>query len=255
VGYSGEDFLIGGNTIEVLMFKERYGNEINRLLRGLGAWRINRDSIDFKWGYFAPRIGLEIMLHQGGYFDSRYAISWCFGWGQFHVKLPFKTKIPESCDTPRYGIQVHNDTFWLHLGGKMNSWEQCDSKWITWYLPFFHWVHDFHQFKDSNGNWIDGGWENRDNAYIEEHPYTYTLKSGEIQERVANCCVERRQWHRKWFPFLKMVRTTIDIQFNDEVGERSGSWKGGCVGCGWELLEGETIDQGLKRMEKEREFN
>lgn len=47
----------------------------------------------------------------------------------------------------------------------------------------------------------------------------------------------------------------IDVQFDGEVGERSGSWKGGTVGCSYDKLPTEGIEQCLRRMEKEREFN
>ena len=39
------------------------------------------------------------------------------------------------------------------------------------------------------------------------------------------------------------------------VGERVNSWKGGTVGCSYSMLKGETPEQTLRRMEKEREFN
>ena len=51
-----------------------------------------------------------------------------------------------------------------------------------------------------------------------------------------------------------MERVNIDVQFDGEVGERSGSWKGGTVGCGYDKLPHESIEQCLRRMEKEREF-
>jgi hypothetical protein len=51
-----------------------------------------------------------------------------------------------------------------------------------------------------------------------------------------------------------MVSTTLDVKFDDEVGERSGSWKGGTIGCSYEMLPNETPEQTLRRMEKEREF-
>jgi hypothetical protein len=220
-------------------------------------WRINKDSIDFKWGYFAPRFGFEFMVHRGGYFDQHYAISWCLIWGQFHIKVPFKTRIPGSCDTPNYGIQIHNNTFWLHLGGKMNDWEQCDSKWITWDLPFFSWIHDLHQVWTGK-KWVNPGGEYSepysDGRLVEKHQYIYVLNSGEIQDRIATCYIERRIWHRKWFPFFEMVRISLNIDFNDEVGEETGSWKGGTVGCGWEVEPDETIEQALRRMEAIRKF-
>lgn len=241
--------------------KTTYQSEFNWWQRALsillGMWRINDTSIDFKWGYFAPRFGFKFIVNRGGYFDQTYSINFCLIWGEFQVKLPFKTRIPESCDTPRYGIDIHGNTFWIHLGGKMNSWEQCDSKWITWDLPFFSWVFDWHKVKMPDGKWelverCDFGY--REKVYTETHPYTYVLRSGEIQEREATCYVEERQWHRKWFPFARMNSRVINIDFSDEVGEGTGSWKGGTVGCSYDLKEGETIKECLKRMESEREF-
>ena len=240
------------------LFKERYSHEVPGILKFFGVTRICEDSIEFKWGYFAPRFGLELMLNRGGYFDQRYAISFCLVWGRFHIKMPFKTSIPESCDSPRYGVQIHDNTFWIHLGGEMNSWEQCDSKWLTWYLPWFSWVFDIHEV------WTDEGWveANRgeysspysDDRVVETHPYSYALKNGEVQSREAVIFKERRKWHRKWFPFIKMIRETISVDFSDEVGEKTGSWKGGCTGCGYDLKKGETMLSCLRRMEAERKF-
>ena len=238
--------------------KETFSHEFNIWQRFLavvlGLWRVNTDSFDFKWGCFAPRWGFEFVINRGGYFDQRYAMNVCFLYGCWHIYLPFKTKIPESCDTPRYGLQIHNNSLWIHLGGKMNDFEQCDSKMISWDFPWFSWVFEHHNFMGAQGDWIDGGYQNKDKAYSEDHPYQYTLKSGEAQKVTANCVVERRQWHRKWFPFVKNTRTCIDISFDSEVGEETGSWKGGCTGCGYDMEPRETILQTLRRMEKERKF-
>jgi hypothetical protein len=246
--------------------RECYRDEMPSWLRLLGAWRINRESIDFKWGYFAPRAGLELVLNRGTYFDQRYAINFCLGWGKFMFYLPFKTKLEEGCDMPRYGFAVHNDTFWIYKGGDYQD-GQCQNQWLSWYLPFFSYEFD--------GHWIYGreGWakmgRNRlgendgpepyeyrksGKAFSYQYPYTYTLKNGTVQERTATCTIERRKWHRKWFPFLTKESTVIDIEFNDEVGERSGSWKGGTIGCSYELLPDETVYDCLKRMERERKM-
>ena len=85
------------------------------------------------------------------------------------------------------------------------------------------------------------------------HPYTYTLRSGEVQLRVATIKGEQREYWRPWFPFHRVDRS-IDVEFNAEVGERTGSWKGGCTGCGYTMREDETPLQTLRRMEAERKF-
>ena len=246
-----------------MMFKGKdlFGTDIPYLLRMLGATRAFPDSVEFNWGWFAPKFGFELMFERGGYFDQRCSVSICILWGKLNVKLPFKTSIPESCDTPRYGIQIHGNTFWLHLGGKMNDWEQCDSKWITWDLPVFAWVFDWHRVQYPDGSWHSYSFEKRGNEYTEKHPFKYTLKSGEIQNVSATCYVEERQWHRKW-TFLKMNKRCINVSFSSEVGERSGSWKGGTsgswkggtVGCRHEMKTGESILDCLRRMEIERKF-
>lgn len=246
--------------------KERYSHELPKWMKLLGIWRINRESIDFKWGYFAPRAGFELILNRGTYFDTRYAINFAFGWGKFMVYLPFRTKLEEGCDMPRYGFAIHNDTFWIYKGGDYED-GQCQNQWISWYLPFFSWEFDGHWIMDKHRVMVRMGRESLNNldglcsydfriqhAYKETHPYTYTLKNGTVQNRTATCTIEKRKWHRKWFPFLTKESQTIDIEFNDEVGERTGTWKGGTLGCGYEMLPNDTIETCLRRMEKEREF-
>lgn len=96
-----------------------------------------------------------------------------------------------------------------------------------------------------------------------KYPYTYKLKSGEEQHRVAAFHVEEREWrwrifHKpyKWGIKLGPARIirSISIEFDGEVGERTGSWKGGCIGCGYEMKSEESPMDTIKRMEKERKF-
>lgn len=91
-----------------------------------------------------------------------------------------------------------------------------------------------------------------------EMPYRYALRNFEIQERKATISVTEMEWRWRWFTWLafpRMVRRSIDVKFSDEVGERAGSWKGGCVGCGYDMLPDETPQECLRRMERERRFD
>lgn len=244
---------------------QRYSYELPKWMKLLGVWRINPESIDFKWGYFAPRAGFEFVLNRGTYFDQRYAINIALGWGKFMFYLPFKTKLEEGCDMPRYGFAIHNDTFWIYKGGDYKD-GQCQNQWISWYLPFFSYEFNGHWIQNKSREWVKMGhgafgnkglvsYEFRKNgAYVEVLPYTYKLKNGTIQERTATCTIEKRKWYRKWFPLLTKRSQIIDIEFSDEVGERSGSWKGGTIGCSYDMLPDDTIETCLRRMEKEREM-
>ena len=214
-----------------------------------------KESYEGKWGYFSPRFGFGLMLNRGGYFDQRYSVTIHFIWGLFNLILPIKTSIPEGCDPPRYGIQIHSGTLWLHLGGDMREdINQCDSRWITWELPFVTWIHEWHKMADQNKQWVLYDFDKSANEYTETHSYKYKLKSGDVQEVDATCSVRWRSWHRKWAPFIKKESRCINITFSDEIGERTGSWKGGTIGCDYELIEGESILACLRRMEKERTF-
>ena len=84
--------------------------------------------------------------------------------------------------------------------------------------------------------------------------YTYTLKNGDIQKRTAKVYVERMTWGWFWFPFIKNVRTSICFTFNEEVGEGTGSYKGGCISTGYDMLPGESVEQCFRRMEKNFKF-
>lgn len=243
-----------------MKMKQRYGSEIPKWLKLLGAWRINETSIDFKWGYFSPRLGLELKLSKGGYFSKNWELDFCFIFGKFNIKLPFDSGL-DTCVAPQYGIVIHNDTFWVYIGGKMDEgWNQCQQKWITWDLPWLTWIHDGHYIKNKNGEMQlmtkdMSPWEFRkESALSEESDYQYFLRSGKVQNVKATVTQEKRIWHRKWLPFVKMIKNTIDVEFNQEVGEESGSWKGGCVGCGYDMLTNETMMGTLRRMELERKF-
>lgn len=85
----------------------------------------------------------------------------------------------------------------------------------------------------------------------EDHPFRYVLKSGEVQDRIATIKPERRVWTRRWLPWKQESRY-IDITFSDEVGERSGSWKGGVIGMSFDMRPGERPVDTLRRMAHER---
>jgi len=113
------------------------------------------------------------------------------------------------------------------------------------------WRHISHEYMLKSGGFASFSWDHNSDAYKRHFPYVYALKSGEEQNRVAEVTVERRTWKSLW---RRKVRTYINVGFDQEVGERTGSWKGGTFGCSYDLRINETPYECLKRMEKERKF-
>lgn len=88
--------------------------------------------------------------------------------------------------------------------------------------------------------------------------YVYKRRSGEQQKVTATYYVDHAEWRwrwLKWLPFPRKTSTSIIVDFSAEVGEGSGSYKGGVLGCGYEMKPGESALECLRRMEAERTFS
>ena len=210
--------------------------------------------------------------YEEGYAHLNIAL---LGWYNM-IQLPFikSKRFPDGdCDEPEWGIAIHDATLWIYKGGNGNM--KGGSKWWTWNLPWFthdHVRHEIeildpetHQPRMINYKELENMTDSktgkriyyRDNELINRHYADYTDKyDGTVV--TAEFYVEEREWRRKWFHWTKLgniVKRYIEINFSDEVGSRKGSWKGGTVGCSYDLLPGETPEECLKRMERERSFD
>lgn len=160
-----------------------------------------------------------------------------FGLFSINFSFPWPRVVPDhyQCSGPTYGFYFFEDHLVLNYG--KDTGNSRDPKASTFIDMPWSWRHQWHQ--------IDGE--------PQQHPYRYVLHNGKVQERIATIKAESRLWTRYWLPWRRISRY-IDIEFNDEVGERSGSWKGGTLGCGYELKPSETPLECLRRMERERKF-
>lgn len=71
---------------------------------------------------------------------------------------------------------------------------------------------------------------------------------------IATTHIEEREWQKGegWFKWLRffnkpMIRRSLDLCFSAEVGPEKGSWKGGTLGHGIDMLPGETPEQAFRR--------
>jgi hypothetical protein len=154
-----------------------------------------------------------------------------FGLVTFAFSFPWPWVVPDEhqCSGPTFGFCFFDDGLHLHWG---KSKGRRDDPFTIIAMPW-RWHHKLHEVLGEP----------------EAHQFRYTLRSGEVQERTATIKPERRMWLRPWFPWKREERY-IDIEFSDEVGERSGTWKGGVLGMGFGMLPNERPVEALRRMEK-----
>lgn len=169
-------------------------------------------------------------------------------------------------DQRECGIRIHSGSVWIQFWSKRNEWVKADPWWVrgvNFSINPFEWRFMRHEVRRADGSWeLVPHWrlgEDRpqNDPEVLTLPYGYQLKNGTIQDRIATVIVERRAWRPRclrWTSLFEKVQTCIDVTFNEEVGEQAGSWKGGCTGCGYDLLPNETAAQCLRRMERERKF-
>jgi hypothetical protein len=211
------------------------------------------DWVIFYWGWH-----FDISYEKCGYFDNRPRINLDLIFFSLTIILPFRNRWTDECDPPKWGISIHNNTVWIYRGGIGNM-----SEWWTWYIPFItkEWVRTSILLKDGNWEHERKGvrkefWRDEWKEKQANWTYNYTDKyDGEVIP--TTIYVEEREWRPKWLGWTSLfaiVRRTIDVHFSKEVGERKGSWKGGTLGCGYEVLLDEEPLDCLKRMERERKF-
>ncbi len=200
--------------------------------RGRRVAELNRLRLDLKLCLFEDHISIDLL---GSFFNIGRA------W-----------RAPRDGPIESWGVGIHEDYLHLNWGDK--------SKLIR--LPIVSWQHDdsLHLVLADKGGWVlydhKPGKEAKDGRRTWVSPYRYKRRCGKVQEVEATYYLEQRTWRRWWAPFLKKTHYSIVVKFSGEVGEKAGSWKGGCIGCGYEIdLSKETPTDCLHRMERERTFS
>lgn len=231
----------------------RYHNEPKTpwVLRKLNCFEYTRRLWRFTWGEVNWRWGLSLNLLS---FEEHYSFNFQLLFGSWYIKLPrwLPHREPEDMCT-KWGFT------W--------SWDPDD-------LSAIHvdWGHDGRIFhlpwswtfirrdalrKDLTWRPYESRTEDSSDLYTETHPYRYCLQNFDIQEVQATLTVQRyirrRRWLR-WTPYFEWVDVTIDVSFANEIGERTGSWKGGVIGVSYRMRDCEAPVDTLRRMERERRF-
>ena len=253
------------------------------------SWK-NRKEIQFenRWVYFSPFYHTFSLSYTEASYDSRPKLSISLGFYLlFYISqkraIYEKYTYDHNQGDREYGIKMHNNIFWVYNGLKTNAFEfphtyrfirhstlRIDGKWEHDYSKLGrkvnrvkknrdyieHAMKDGSVTKDYSKNFYDNNrWKNI--LYIEDFDYTYILENGTIQKRIATIKVEEREWRRYflvWTPWKAKISKYIEITFDKEVGERSGSYKGGVTGTSYNMLPDESAEQCLRRFEKNRKL-
>jgi hypothetical protein len=227
---------------------------MNVLARAVGFRWFDRDNwgwnARFTWAEISGRFGCALALCS---FEEHYSLHVHLGWPNIFFRLPFLNRWHHEPHEgmESWGVSIHARDAHLNWG------RYCKIVHFPW--EWSHVRHDVFDKDEKRRTWKPTWSEPKedDGRHVEYWPYRYRLRSGEIQERNATIYGEEREWRWLWFrwlPWPRKISRSINVEFDHEVGERTGSWKGGCVGCSYEWRKGETMLTALRRMEAERKF-
>jgi hypothetical protein len=169
-------------------------------------------------------------------------------WDQYPRELGFS--LLDGHLSIYYGVQTHNS--------------ETTKQW-GWFLPWTQWRHVRHSLYDTEGKhyWTEPkertSWEDKQTTIGRCPTQRFLIEDYDGQQVIAITKIEEREWFfgDGWFRWLSwfrkpLVRRSLDIAFNDEVGKGKGSWKGGTIGTGIDMLPNELHEAAMRRFcEKE----
>jgi hypothetical protein len=220
--------------------------------KSVGLWRgwlTDGQSVEISWKGRRALFGLGIYIHDNEDGGGHRLFNLSIWRVSIYLPLGIVEHPWDPMEGPRWGFSFGNEPdislYWGH------------HYWI------FDWPWSWHTLDyqkqmilNDENSWVSVF--NYDTIpYSEQYSYTYVLDNGTVQNRTATVSKRRHvlTWSAlRWLRWPKWIRESINIEFSDEVGERTGSWKGGCIECGYHLKKGETMEQSLRRMEQERKF-
>lgn len=215
------------------------------------GWLENGQSVELTWAKRGWGFGAGIHVHSDD--DDRPSRMLFVKFWRFTAVIPLGVGVGtiDINDEPQWSAYVSGEFGLTYHWGKWRK--SFDLPW-AWHTLSYETMMPDGSWQTLRYSFDEGG---RVLPYTEQHPYTYTLKSGEVQHRIAT--VSKRRHVICWRMFKALgwphwIKKSIDITFDAEVGERTGSWKGGCIGCCYDQRDDETMGASLRRMERERKF-
>ena len=163
----------------------------------------------------------------------------------------------------KYGIGLSPNGFVQVWHGAQTHDSTTDKVWCT-HLPWTQWRHVRHSFYGLQGEhfWTEPKhvrgqpWDHQAVGDKRDECPTvkFLIEDYDGEKITATTRIEEREYRlgEKWFKWLAWFRKpriyrSLDIAFSEEVGSEKGSWKGGMMGHGIEMLPGELHEEAFRR--------
>lgn len=170
-------------------------------------------------------------------------------------------------DTREFSISYLGESNSVHLRYGRQTFDSSTTKSKCWFVPWLEYRFVRFSLFDDLGRhfWTQLMADRRGFAgYDEQSKQTdacpkviFDFDDFDGQRIRATTHIEEREWERGtgWFKWLTMfyepkVRRSLDIRFSKEVGPKKGSWKGGTLGHGIDVREGELHYGAFRRYAK-----
>ena len=178
--------------------------------------------------------------------------------------------------TPReYGISVNDGHLSIHYG-RVTHDSSTEQYWGC-FLPWTQWRHIRRSFYDLDGkhfwselesetaNYRRANKLGRSDLWCERFDIVrkweemcpkakFLIEDFDGKQIEATTHIEEREWRfgTGWFKWLSLfrrpkIRRSLDIGFSEETGPEKGSWKGGTMGTGIEMLPDELHEAAFRR--------
>ena len=163
-----------------------------------------------------------------------------------------------------WGFRVCDGFLQVFLGPQTN--DSATTKSWSKFLPWTQWRHVRISYFDPTGEHLRTYFDTTDRevrraqfddryAFEKEMPkavFVFRDYDGEVIKAATH--IEEREWRfgEGWFKWLSLfrrpkIRRSLSIEFSKEVGPRKGSWKGGTIGHGTDMMPDETPVQAFAR--------
>lgn len=162
-----------------------------------------------------------------------------------------------NTDRREFGVSLFGNMFSVFYGRQADSSKE-DRRW-NYFLPWMEWRFVRFSLYGLRGEhfWTRGGSFKHDEQRRAEEAVPkvrFAFDDYDGQRIEATTHIEEREWTlgTKWCAWLRFfarpkVRRCLRIKFSEEVGPEKGSWKGGTVGHGIDMLPGELHEAAFRR--------